>query len=78
MRQTISTFTIFAGENYQTHVDKFGNTIITVYKTDMLEDGFGNHWSKDCPNCGSEMEVVRPGKVQCSKDCCGGGNEIDS
>lgn len=32
----------------------------------MIEDGFGNTWSKcERENCG--LHVVRPGKVQC--DC---------
>lgn len=32
-----------------------------------IEDGFGSAWSKRCPECGEDtIEVVRPGKVQCS------------
>lgn len=32
----------------------------------FVEDGFGNTWSKACPQCHHEsMEVVRPGKIQC-------------
>lgn len=35
-----------------------------------ISDGMGNEWSKTCAMCGKDtMEVVRPGKVQCSK--CG-------
>ena len=34
-----------------------------------IDDGFGNSWSAKCSECGGKMEVVRPGKVQCSK--CG-------
>lgn len=37
---------------------------------DDIEDGFGSSWSKKCGICGKDtMEVVRPGKVQCSN--CG-------
>ena len=33
-----------------------------------IEDGFGSTWSIQCPECKNEtMQVVRPGKVQCSK-----------
>jgi len=33
----------------------------------MLDDGFGNSWSKTCPFCKMQsMEIVRPGKVQCA------------
>ena len=31
---------------------------------DMVEDDHGNGWFKCGPEC--DMEVVRPGKVQCS------------
>lgn len=35
--------------------------------TEMIDDGFGCTWSKTCPNCGGKsMEIVRPGKAQCS------------
>jgi len=34
----------------------------------MLSDGFGNSWSRWC-DCGAELEIVRPGKVQCSVNC---------
>lgn len=35
-----------------------------------ITDGFGNRWSRRCPDCGElSMEVVRPGKVQCGR--CG-------
>jgi hypothetical protein len=33
-------------------------------KQDCIADGFGNEWLKCGPDC--DMEVVRPGKVQCS------------
>ena len=37
---------------------------------DVLEDGYGSCWSAICPECGGRtMQIVRPGKVQCSK--CG-------
>lgn len=36
-------------------------------KIERIDDGFGCTWSKTCPNCGGKsMEVVRPGKAQCS------------
>ena len=39
-------------------------------KNDVIEDGFGNTWSAYCPECNKKtMQVVRPGKVQCTK--CG-------
>ena len=32
-----------------------------------ITDGFGNTWSSTCLKCGKKtMEIVRPGKVQCS------------
>jgi len=31
----------------------------------ILDDGFGNQWVKCGRDC--EMQIVRPGKVQCSK-----------
>lgn len=34
-----------------------------------LEDGFGNYFHNKCQNCGAEVEIVRPGKVQCSEGC---------
>lgn len=35
-----------------------------------ISDGFGSVWSKKCPTCQQDtMEVVRPGKVQCTN--CG-------
>jgi len=35
-----------------------------------VEDGFGSCWSKKCPECGElTIQVVRPGKAQCSN--CG-------
>lgn len=33
---------------------------------DVIEDGHGNAWVRCSPSC--DMEVVRPGKVQCSCD----------
>lgn len=35
-----------------------------------LDDGFGNIWHK-CERSDCGMEVVRPGKVQCTKEPCG-------
>lgn len=35
--------------------------------TDTVSDGLGSVWSAYCPECKRKsMEVVRPGKVQCS------------
>ena len=32
----------------------------------LITDGFGNHWSAYCEQCGRKSRVVvRPGKVQC-------------
>jgi hypothetical protein len=36
---------------------------------DTIDDGHGNAWDRWCPDCGAEMEIVRPGKVQCSEGC---------
>ncbi len=38
------------------------------YKSgEVISDGFGSAWSKICPECKSPtMQVVRPGKVQCT------------
>lgn len=35
---------------------------------DVLDDGFGNIWYRCRPVCG--MEIVRPGKVQCTREGC--------
>ena len=36
----------------------------------IIEDGTGNAWCAYCPKCGGKtMQVVSPGKVQCSE--CG-------
>jgi hypothetical protein len=33
----------------------------------VIDDGFGNAWSKRCAQCGRlSMQIVRPGKAQCS------------
>ena len=34
----------------------------------ILDDGFGNQWEKCGKDC--ELEIVRPGKVQCEKENC--------
>ena len=34
-----------------------------------LDDGFGNKWVNECYECGAELQIVRPGKVQCTE--CG-------
>jgi hypothetical protein len=49
--------------------DKFAlaNDNIQPPDNDTIEDGFGSIWSAWCPTCGRKsMEVVRPGKCQCS------------
>lgn len=34
---------------------------------EIIEDGFGSAWTKKCAECGRmSMQVVRPGKAQCS------------
>ena len=40
-----------------------------IVDKDTITDCMGNYFGRWCPNCGSEMEVVRPGKVQCSQSC---------
>jgi len=35
--------------------------------SNTIKDGFGSEWSKRCPGCGKDtMQVVRPGKAQCT------------
>jgi len=36
-----------------------------------IEDCFQNRFGRYCGICGAEMEVVRPGKVQCTNAHCG-------
>ena len=33
----------------------------------IISDGFGNTWDAECPHCGGEMQVVRPGDARCGK-----------
>ena len=33
-----------------------------------IGDGFGSIWDRYCPKCGTQRQVVRPGKAQCP-DC---------
>ena len=41
-------------------------------KEELLEDGFGNSWSKVCDICGEKtIQIVRPGKVDCYNFYCG-------
>jgi len=51
------------------HHDGGGAALVKyAAKDDVLEDGFGNMWSARCPRCGKKtMQIVRPGKVQCSE-----------
>ncbi len=35
----------------------------------FLDDGFGNLWERCGDAC--DLEIVRPGKVQCSGQACG-------
>lgn len=38
---------------------------------DILEDGCGNAWLRECPVCKERsMEIVRPGSVQCGNPNC--------
>ena len=39
-----------------------------VLPVKTISDGFGNSWDATC-QCGGELSIVRPGKVQCNK--CG-------
>lgn len=49
---------------------KYRNRLIFPERFNFIEDGFGGMWSIFCPTCKKpRMQVVRPGKVQCSK--CG-------
>ena len=48
--------------SFDTLVDELDNI-----NAERIDDGFGCTWSKTCPNCGGKsMEIVRPGKAQCS------------
>jgi len=41
-----------------------------IDSNETIEDGFGGVWSIVCPECNNKtMQIMRPGKVQCSK--CG-------
>jgi hypothetical protein len=40
----------------------------TPNEKEFLDDGFGNRWQKCGPDCC--LEIVRPGKVQCSTEDC--------
>mgnify|MGYP001586672952 CR=1 FL=1 len=33
-----------------------------------IKDDFGNYWFKWCIDCGAEMQVARPGKIQCPNE----------
>jgi predicted dithiol-disulfide oxidoreductase (DUF899 family) len=48
--------------------DELVDGIQTILLDDnMIDDGFGNSWSKTCPMCHMQtMQIVRPGKAQCS------------
>lgn len=35
--------------------------------SDTIADDFGNIFPRWCSECGREMQVVRPGKVQCPR-----------
>jgi hypothetical protein len=43
---------------------------VLAAKGEVVEDGFGSIWVKACPvkGCKGEMQVMRPGKVQCSQE----------
>ncbi len=40
-----------------------------IVDKDTITDCMGNYFGRWCPRCGAEMEIVRPGKVQCSESC---------
>jgi hypothetical protein len=42
-------------------------TTADLCDTDLITDDCGNYWHPFCPTCGGRMQVVRPGKVQCSE-----------
>lgn len=46
-------------------------------RSDSLDDGFGNIWEK-CRAKECDLEIVRPGKVQCSGYCDTAGWKVDS
>ena len=38
-----------------------------IKEANQITDGFGSYWTKTCSHCGQDtMEVVRPGRCQCS------------
>lgn len=34
-----------------------------------ITDDCGNYWPDVCPDCGSPMQVIRPGDCRCSNEC---------
>ena len=34
-----------------------------------ITDGHGNEWVANCPECGGEMQVMRPGDARCRNEC---------
>lgn len=52
--------------NHAFQVKEILEWVLESDNDETIEDGFGNAWSKRCPECGKlTMVVVRPGKVQC-------------
>lgn len=48
---------------------RFIEAALSVDMEETISDGFGSEWSAWCPECrNTTMQVVGPGKVQCS-DC---------
>ena len=52
--------------NMRTNVGKLSTADA---RQNYLDDGFGNRWPK-CGDSNCEMEIVRPGKVQCNREGC--------
>lgn len=34
-----------------------------------IADGHGNEWGNTCPDCGANMQVMRPGDARCENEC---------
>jgi len=51
-------------QSFDSCIDEIENFVLDET---VIDDGFGNSWSKTCPMCHMQtMQIVRPGKVQCS------------
>lgn len=56
------------GKEFTEPVEEFYCSEECARLNKMITDGFGNYWQKYC-HCGAELQVMRPGKVQCPE--CG-------